>query len=87
MKVTITRKQPAACGGTWYTGWVDDYMFEAKVYDTGSEYGIDGGRISKLWIYGAFFRDTVASYERGWDVEPESEDARDALDAILAALN
>ena len=88
MKITITKKAPAINGGgTWYTGWTGAYLFQAKAYDTGSVYGINGGKISKLTITGAAFGETAAHYDRGWDVEPESEDAREVLEAILAALN
>lgn len=45
------------------------YEYEVKHYSEGSEFGIDGGRISKMWI--ATSGKEVASYERGWDVEPE----------------
>ncbi len=44
----------------------------AKVYDEGSEYGIDGGRISKLQI--RIDGQTVVSYDRGWDVKPDEND-------------
>ena len=42
------------------------FHYWAKVYDEGSEYGIDGGRVSKLIIK----RDgeTVCNYDRGWDM-------------------
>lgn len=41
----------------------------AKVYDEGSEYGINEGRISKLRI--TIDGETVVNYDRGWDVEPD----------------
>ncbi len=44
----------------------------AKVYDEGSEFGIDGGRISKLRI--TINGETVVSYDRGWEIEPEEND-------------
>lgn len=52
----------------------DGYTFRAKVYDVGSEHGIDGGRISKLQIH----RDgkEVANYDRGWSTKPGLFDAR-----------
>ena len=34
----------------WYEGCMDGYHYQAKVYDEGSIYGINEGRISKLWI-------------------------------------
>ena len=44
----------------------------AKVYDEGSIYGIDEGRISKLQI--KIDGQTVVSYDRGWDIEPDEND-------------
>ncbi|WP_035790413.1 DUF7678 domain-containing protein [Butyrivibrio sp. FC2001] len=44
----------------------------AKVYDEGSEYGINGGRISKLSI--KIGGKTTLSYDRGWDIEPDEND-------------
>ena len=44
----------------------------AKVYDEGSEYGINEGRISKLMI--KVDGVTTLSYDRGWDIEPDEND-------------
>ena len=45
----------------------------AKVYDEPSCYGIDEGRISKLTI--KINGKTVVNYDRGWDIEPDENDA------------
>lgn len=37
-------------GGNWIFGTVGSCEFQAKVYLKPSEYGIDGGNVSKLWI-------------------------------------
>ena len=87
MKITITQKEPAAVGGTWYTGWTGAYLFQAKAYTGGSVYGINEGQVSKLTITSAATGALVASYDRGWDVEPAGKADREALEAILAALN
>ena len=57
------------------------YEYHAKVYEEGSEFGIDGGRVSKLDMT----RDgeIVCSYDRGWDVEPQEEDDVEALGHVL----
>ena len=49
------------------------------------EYGIDGGRISimELRIDGR----VTLNYSRGWDIEPETENAQLAVAAILHSLN
>jgi hypothetical protein len=53
-----------------YGGGIAHYW--AKVYDEGSEFGIDGGRISKLMI--KIDGRTVVNYDRGWDIEPDEND-------------
>jgi hypothetical protein len=62
------------------------FTYCAKVYKEPSEdYGIEGGRISKLEIRLGDF--PVARYDRGWDIEPETENAQLALAAILHEFN
>lgn len=55
----------------WVSGKVNDYEFGAKLFDEGSNYGIDNGRVSKLSIYNS--EDTIVNYDRGWDIEPKEE--------------
>ena len=59
--------------------------FWIKQYDTGSEYGINGGRISKLTI--KISGQTVANYDRGWDIEPATPAAKEAYTIILNNYN
>lgn len=61
------------------------YHYEVKVYSSGSEYGIEGGKISKLLIREG--GKEVASYDRGWDVEPTSEEAGLALAILIKEHN
>jgi hypothetical protein len=73
MAVTITKLG----NDGWVHGVVNNhYDFEAKVFNRGSVFGIDGGRISKLFIKRK--RDTwdncFVSYDRGWDIEPATEE-------------
>lgn len=49
----------------WIVGIFRDYNFEAKVYPIRSEYGINGGRISKLFIKRG--QKTLFSYDRGFE--------------------
>jgi hypothetical protein len=57
----------------WVWGTIDGYFFEAKVFATGSDYGIKNGRVSKLSIREDSRGDSVrfVSYDRGWDVRPK----------------
>lgn len=61
------------------SGWtivhIEGHYVEAKVYDTGSMFGINSGRVSKLTIR-KNTRDNSAvlfHYDRGWD-KGNSED-------------
>lgn len=58
--------------------------FWAKVYDEGSEYGINEGRISKLTVEIDGVK--VINYDRGWDIEPD-EDNEAAQIALAILLN
>ncbi len=52
----------------WTEGETDGYRWYAKVYDVGSGWGIDGGRVSKLSISDS--GDTeVYNYDRGLDFD------------------
>lgn len=62
-----------------YTGWIQGivykgkevFEFSAKVYDNPSKYGINKGRVSKLWIAPKNDRSNwLVNYDRGWDVKP-----------------
>lgn len=73
----------------WHEGTIgiNDRLahFWIKTYDTGSEYGIDGGRISKLQI--KINGQTVANYDRGWDIKPDQADAIAAYKILLHEYN
>ena len=57
------------------------FHYWMKQYDKGSEWGIDGGRISKLMLKrnGCI----VCNYDRGWDIEPADENTQLALELLL----
>jgi len=76
----------------WITGTVGDLEFEAKVYDSGSDYGIKNGRVSKLHIYQrsgkAFPFQTgkdIVCYDRGWGTRPAKE-FKPHFDAVMKEL-
>ena len=54
----------------WKQGTIEvngkQYEYCIKQYDEGSEFGINGGRISKLNI--RVNGKEVANYDRGWDI-------------------
>ena len=61
------------------------FHYWMKQYDEGSEFGIDGGRISKLTLKrnGA----VVANYDRGWDIKPQGYEAEVALAILMKEYN
>lgn len=61
------------------------YRFEAKLFDEGSIYGINKGRVSKLAIRDAAGR-WIVNYERGWDIRPETEEHERVFQEILEFL-
>jgi hypothetical protein len=57
-----------------------------KHYDEPSEeYGIDGGRISKMEL--RVDGKTTLNYDRGWDIEPEDEASQLAYAALMKQYN
>ena len=66
---------------------VNGEVFEywMKQYDTGSQYGIDGGRISKLMIKRN--GKIVYNYDRGLDVDAVDQNTAFALELILHSEN
>ena len=73
----------------WHKGSLKVYdccfHYWVKTYLTGSEWGIDGGKISKLTV--KCNGEIVVNYDRGWDIEPASDVAKLALDIIIHEYN
>lgn len=65
-------------GGKGYRYWV-------KHYARRSQYGINGGKISKCMIKRS--EEIVCNYDRGWDVEPVDDNTRIALEILLYDYN
>jgi len=61
------------------------FHYWVKVYETGSEFGIDGGKVSKLMLKRS--GEIVANYDRGWDIRPVDEDTEYAVQIILKSEN
>lgn len=72
---------------------IDDirFIYSAKVFELGSEFGIHNGRISKLAIWkvnpnGATpYDNLIINYDRGWDLKPRPCDIlhNQALEYVL----
>lgn len=66
------------------------YVWEAKVYEEGSRYGIDGGPISKLnvWKKTRFDSDLIMIYDREWITEePKDGEMKTILETVLAGID
>ncbi len=57
----------------------------AEVFDEGSIYGIDGGRIRRLMLKQN--GEIVYSYDRGLNVSPQTTEAETALSILLKEYN
>ena len=72
----------------WIVGDVqingETYRVNAKVFQEGSEFGIDKGPVSKLWVSDSN-GNTVINYDRGWDIKP-TEENQEVYNIILGAV-
>lgn len=59
--------------------------FWVKAYEEPSEYGIEEGKISKMEI--EINGQTVCSYDRGWNIYPETEEANIAYAILMESYN
>lgn len=67
-----------------------EFRWQAKVYDDESSFGVDNGRVSKLWVArlqelpdnGRYWQE-VAYYDRGWCTLPSTQEAKAAVAHIL----
>lgn len=77
-----------AVPGSWVEGTIAGHSFEALVFPEPAacpEYEIEGSNISKFWLADEQ-HNVVASFDRGWDVEPNTEMARRLTDLLAAGL-
>jgi len=66
--------------GTKYKYWV-------KHYEEGSEFGINGGKVSKLTIRKVGESRDLCNYDRGWDIEPATDEVKAVCAIILEKYN
>lgn len=69
----------------WKNGKIDNCEYWVKSYDEPSIYGIDEGRISKLTVK----RDgrEIMNYDRGWDLEPQTDEDHVILEKLKKKYN
>lgn len=81
-------------GTNWCDGTVGEYNFQAKLFDTGSTFGIKNGRVSRLAIWSErvrqekqnFLGACVLNYDRGWDIKPKGAEMREIFKAVMNLL-
>ncbi len=61
------------------------FHYWMKVYETGSQWGIDEGKVSKLMLKRN--GEIVYNYDRGEDVAPVDEDTKLAVQLLLQSEN
>jgi hypothetical protein len=86
-KEKVTILEGDLVGDFWLKGVINrypGYTFQAKVYDVGSVFGIEQGRISKLQVWRG--DQSVMDYDRGWDEKPARRRDRKVLQEILAGF-
>ena len=82
MEPIITKRS-----GNWTFGHIGPFRFEVKHFDEPSVFGINEGRISKLWLTWKDSYGTVAAFDRGWDKLPGFEEAQEAVDTLCTLWN
>jgi hypothetical protein len=89
LKITNVERQRTGGTGTWVTGTIGGFAFEALVFPEHAEvasYELGQSRISKLFVRHLATRQIAANFDRGWDVQPTSERARVVVDLLAAGL-
>lgn len=78
----------------WKHGEYNGFSWCIKVFQEGSRFGINNGRISKLWIQRKQNKEEVANYDRGWDIKPfdddgnfYSEDVKNVYEYLIKTYN
>ena len=69
----------------WSKGIINGYEYWVKHFDEGSEFGINGGRISKLAIRDQQGR-WLVNYDRCWDQHPTKE-VKPIYDKLIEMYN
>ena len=63
------------------------YHINVKHFEEPSKYGIQNGRISKLWIREEGEIEPLVNYDRGWDKRPRTKAAKAIYKEIIEMFN
>jgi len=82
-------RQRSSCGGTWVTGTIAGYRFEALVFAEHADnpdWELGESRISKLWLSLIANKETSFNWDRGLDIPAASKKAQAVVDFLACGL-
>lgn len=85
----ITHQSGRSTRGNWVGGTIAGHEFEALVFPEHAEseaYELGDSRISKLWLKDTASNQAVASFDRGWDMQPATPQAERIVGLLAAGL-
>jgi len=71
-------------GAIWISGTYKNYFWQAEIFSVGSRYGINKGRVSRLWIKDNKTSEWVYNFDRGLDVRPKNKDVTKLKNYIVS---
>ena len=89
LQITKTEGCSLNAPGTWVSGTIAGHTFQVLVFEDhaeNAEHELGTSRISKLWLRRQADRQVVANFDRGWDVEPTTDIAREIVDFLAAGI-
>jgi len=89
LKITNTEGRHLNAPGSWVSGTIAGHTFQVLVFEDHAEnadYELGTSRISKLWLRRQADRQVVANFDRGWDLQPTTDDARAIVDFLAAGI-
>ena len=88
LEITKVSRQ-ASGSGTWVSGTIAGYRFDALVFPEHAEnpeWELGDSRISKLWIARLKNKETVFNWDRGLDMPAASQKTQTVVDFLCAGL-
>ena len=88
LRITKTSRR-ASGAGTWVSGTIAGYRFDALVFPEHAEnpeWELGDSRISKLWIARLKNKETVFNWDRGMDMPAASDKTQAVVDFLCAGL-
>jgi hypothetical protein len=72
----------------WENGRIGNYIYCLMRFNEPSHYGINNGKISKLFIRRLNkWGHQIVNYDRGWDKKPRSKAVKAVYDELIAKWN